>query len=49
VVSWPWPWFLVPMKMVALPLGLKRTSANSGPGEAARSMAFTTASPRSRP
>ena len=34
VVSWPWPWFLVPMKIVALPLGLKRTSANSAGGEA---------------
>ena len=49
VVSWPCPWFLVPMKMVALPLGMKRTSANSGPGEAARSMALTIARPRSRP
>ena len=41
VVSWPWPWFLVPMNRVALPLGAKRISANSGCGPAARSMALT--------
>ena len=32
MVSWPWPWFLVPMRRVALPLGSKRISANSGCG-----------------
>ena len=49
VVSWPWPWFLVPMNTVALPLGAKRISANSGWAPAARSIALTTPIPRSLP
>src|SRR5206468_3881534 len=49
VVSCPWPWFLVPMKTVALPLGANLISANSGAGPAARSIALTTARPRSAP
>ena len=49
VVSCPWPWFLLPMNRVALPLGEKRISANSGCGPAACSIEFAMPSPRSLP
>ena len=48
-VSWPWPCVLVPISSNALPLGLKRTSANSGVGPAACSIALATPMPRSMP
>ena len=42
MVSWPWPWFLVPISSAAVPLGLKRISAYSGCAvPAACSMALT--------
>src|SRR4029450_12583072 len=47
IVSCPWPWFLVPMNTVTVPLGAKRTSANSGCGPAARSIGLERPSPRS--
>ena len=39
-VSCPWPWFLLPISNVTLPLGWKRISANSCPGDAAFSIGF---------
>src|SRR5712691_8028125 len=49
VVSWPWPWFLLPIRTVAPPLGSKRISAYSGCGPAAFSIALAMPIPRSRP
>ena len=48
-VSWPWPCVLVPISNNALPLGWNRTSAYSGTGPAACSIAFARPMPRSLP
>ena len=38
VVSWPWPWLMLPESIVTVPVRSKRISAPSKPAAAARSM-----------
>ena len=49
VVSWPWPWLMLPEKIDTVPPRSKRISAPSKLGAAARSMVLDMPSPRSLP
>ena len=49
VVSWPWPWLMLPEKICTVPPRSKRISAPSKLAAAARSMVFDMPRPRSLP
>ena len=49
VVSWPWPWLMLPEKICTVPPRSKRISAPSKLAAAARSMVLDMPSPRSLP